>query len=295
MFTCLCTYIVCVYPLHQPDVQMSFPLPLCLRKVLSNANRISCFWRCKVYQVTSPRRNRVVDTDVTLDLMYLVTCMLRSDALPSSSKFKPTTIQIHRASFHCQKKVVKSSPRWLVKGLTTELDARTAKLKIERTTTKRSKFKRISKPRFMFLTEDSFARGKMSKCSDTSNREADRIRQCAFTTYQTFFCRFPEKGTSGKMLQLVCSCSSESSRASLSSDRFCWSPHLLPFLFCKCFSSHKFPFLEYHNLYTQFWCIISIYRFCHIIFKHNFYSRKTYAYNLYAQLIENNLCVYFSL
>lgn len=210
MFTCLCTYIVCVYPLHQPDVQMSFPLPLCLRKVLSNANRISCFWRCKVYQVTSPRRNRVVDTDVTLDLMYLVTCMLRSDALPSSSKFKPTTIQIHRASFHCQKKVVKSSPRWLVKGLTTELDARTAKLKIERTTTKRSKFKRISKPRFMFLTEDGFARGKMSKCSDTSNREADRIRQCAFTTYQTFFFAvFQRKEPAVK-------CSSSSARARLS-------------------------------------------------------------------------------
>jgi hypothetical protein len=52
------------------------------------------------------------------------------------------------------------------------------------------------------------------------------------------------------------------------------------------FFSHKFLFLEYHNLYTQLWCIILIYRFGHIIFKHKFDSRKTYAYNLYAQLTE---------
>jgi hypothetical protein len=73
---------------------------------------------------------------------------------------------------------------------------------------------------------------------------------------------------------------------SLPATGFARSPPLLPFLFCKCFSSHKFLFLEYHNLYTQLWCIISIYRFCYIIFKHKFDSRKTYVYNLYAQLIE---------
>jgi hypothetical protein len=63
-------------------------------------------------------------------------------------------------------------------------------------------------------------------------------------------------------------------RASLSRDLqatgFAGTPPLLTFLFCKDFSFHKFIFLEYHNLYTQLWSIISIYKFCHITFKHNF-------------------------
>jgi hypothetical protein len=81
------------------------------------------------------------------------------------------------------------------------------------------------------------------------------------------------------------------------------TPHLLTFRFCKDFSFHKFLFLEYHNLCTQFWCIIFSYKFCHIIFsykfchiifKYKFASRKTCAYNLYAQLTEE-LSVFFYL
>jgi hypothetical protein len=222
--------------------------------------------------------------------ILLLVCWDLTRCLPAqSSNLQPSKF-IEQVSI-VKKKVVKSSPRWLVKGLTTELDARTApNWRLNGRQRKGPSSNEFQKPRFMFLTEDGFARGKMSKCSDTSNREADRIRQCAFTTYQTFFFAVFQrkepavKGSSSSArarpsrLQVQ-----RDQRASLSSYRE--SPPF-PFLLCKCFSSHKFLFLKYHNLYIQFWCIISIYRFCRIIFKYNFYSRKTYAYNLYAQLIK---------
>jgi hypothetical protein len=63
-------------------------------------------------------------------------------------------------------------------------------------------------------------------------------------------------------------------------------PHPPQLSFFFKFFSFEFLFLEYHNLYTKFWCITSIYKFCQIIFKYKFDLRKTCSYNLYAQLLK---------